>query len=207
MKKIIANLRDTIVAGILFLLPVLILFVVLSKAWASITGVTGKIAHYFGVSSIMGVSGGTLVATVSLLVLCLVCGYLMRIALFKNTSAWIDKKLQQFIPGYALYRAMAMKKIEPQEETLPYTGVVLLNDGAAQKPAFLVQQMADGRAILFVPSGGNPKDGEVLVAASTAFEILPASKIKAVKMAFANEGIGMADALFAGDIAPAEKTG
>ena len=46
MKKFFYNLRNTCIAGLIFLLPLLILFVLLSKVFQLLTGISSKIAAH-----------------------------------------------------------------------------------------------------------------------------------------------------------------
>ena len=74
MKKTLKKLRDTFIAGIIFLLPILLLVVLITKVFQFLTGFTGKVAAWFGLKSFIGVSGGTIVSAISLIVLCILCG-------------------------------------------------------------------------------------------------------------------------------------
>src|SRR6186713_259588 len=108
MKKFFTSVRDTIVAGIIFLLPILILLVIISKLFHFFTGFTTKLAAFFGLKSFLGVSGGSIIGTIGFLLLCLVCGYLVRVATFKRFNRWIERKMVKHVPGYQTYRDMAL---------------------------------------------------------------------------------------------------
>ena len=191
MKKLVSSLRDTFFAGVLFLLPILIVIVLLTKVFVALTGFTTKIAAMFGLKSFVGISGGTIVSTVMIILLCLLCGYLVRIALFKKASNWMDNKLMQLIPGYKAYREMALSKLEPQEEVLPYHSAAWFNAGGMLQPAFIMETLADGRMVLFVPTAGNIREGIVCVADASHVQLCPDADMKALRLAVANLGIGL----------------
>ena len=191
MKKLFQNLRDIFIAGLVFLLPLVILVVLLSKVFKFLTGFATKIAALFGLESIAGISGGTIVSAIGIVLICILCGYLVRVAFFRSMRDWLDRKLMAHIPGYAVCREMALTKLEDREEALPYESAVWVNMDNMQQPAFLMEKMPDGKLIVFIPTAGNVKEGTLLKLQSTSVELCPGKDMKAFRMAIENLGIGM----------------
>ncbi len=191
MKKVFQNLRDTVIAGILFLLPFLILFVLISKVFQFFNSFTTKIANLFGLPSIAGISSSTIIGTLGFIALCLLCGYLVRIAYFKQIRKWIDEKLRSLIPGYELYHEMAVAKLVNQEEALPYEMAVWVKRGDVMQPGFLMETMPDGKPVVFFPSAGDVKNGLVVIVDSSAIKRCPGIDMKQFKLALSNLGLGI----------------
>lgn len=194
MKKVIATLRDTFIAGIIFLLPLLVLFVLLTKVFQFLTGFTTKIAALFGLTKFAGVSGGTIVSTIGLILVCLLCGYLVKISFFRSVSKWTDKKMMAHIPGYSVYREMALSKLEAREEALPYKSALWLKADNFLQPGFLMEYTDDGRMIVFIPTAGNVKEGSIFSVADTDVILSEKNDMKAFKIAISNLGIGLTEA-------------
>jgi len=192
MKKTLKKLRDTFIAGIIFLLPILLLVVLITKVFQFLTGFTGKVAAWFGLKSFIGVSGGTIVSAISLIVLCILCGYLVRISFFKSVSKWIDHKMIANIPGYSVYREMAMSKLEKKEEFLPYKSAAWIHIDHRQQPAFVVEAMPDGNLVVFVPVAGNVKEGALFKLPPDSVELCAGTDIKTFRTIISNQGVGMA---------------
>lgn len=190
MKKAFQNLRDTIIAGILFLLPILILFVLVTKVFQFFHTFTTKVASLFGLKSIAGVSASTIVGTISLILLCILCGYLVRVAFFKNISKWLDDKLRSLIPGYEIYHQMAESKLVNKEEVLPYEMAAWVRSGEAVHPAFIMETMPDGKLVIFLPTAGDVQTGSVQLMDSNAVERCPDLDMKRFKLAISNLGLG-----------------
>lgn len=192
MKSIITNLRDTIIAGIIFLLPLLLIVVMISKAFQTINGLTGKIAGMFGLTSFAGISGSTIVGGISILLICLLCGYLVRFAFFNNISGWLDQKLMSLIPGYKLYREMALSKLRDDHKPLPYKSAAwLINSKEVKQPVFVMQKLADGDYAVFAPSAGNVEEGTILKVHPSAIELDQSMDLRTFKLLFTNLGLGM----------------
>ncbi len=191
MKKVFQNLRDIFVAGLIFLLPLVVVIVLLSKVFKLLTGFATKIAALFGLESIGGISGGTIVSAFGIILICIVCGYLVRISFFKSARDWVDQKLMAHIPGYAVYREMALTKLEEREEALPYESAAWVSIDNVQQPAFLMERMSDGKMIVFIPTAGNVKEGTLLKLPASSVELCPDKDMKAFRIAIENLGIGM----------------
>ncbi len=193
MKKTLQKLRDTFIAGIIFLLPLLLLIVLLTKVFQFLTGFTVKIASWFGLKSFIGISGGTIISALSIIILCIICGYLVRISFFKSISTWIDKKMMKNIPGYSVYREMALSKLEDKEEILPYKSALWINTDNKQQPGFLIETMPDGKLVVFIPTAGNVKQGTVFMMAPTEVQLCANTDMKKFRMAINNIGIGLSE--------------
>lgn len=191
MKNVTKSIEDTFIAGLIFLLPLLILFVLVTKVLMFFQNFTGKIAAMFGIKSIVGISASSIVGTLSLVLLCFFCGYLIRVALFKHFSEWVDGKLRKTIPGYEVYREMAMAKLEKKEETLPYEGAAWATVGDGRAPAFIMETCSDGSLVIFIPSAGNTKEGVVLLMEENKVLRCPDIEMRQFKIAISNLGLGL----------------
>ncbi|KIC96266.1 hypothetical protein [Flavihumibacter solisilvae] len=191
MKRLFKELKDTILAGVVFLLPLLILIVLLGKAYQLLTGVSTKLASLFGVKTLLGLPGHTIASSVLILIMLLVCGYLVRLTLFRRMYNWLDRKLAEHLPPYKVYRELAMSKLNVQEEMLPYKSAAsIVNDGTAQ-PCFIMDELADGSYVVFIPTAGNVKEGNVAILPANRIQLFPGIDIKLYRNALANQGQGI----------------
>jgi uncharacterized membrane protein len=194
MKNFFSGLRDTIVAGILFLLPLLILLVLVAKVFQLLTGITTKIAGFFGLKSLFGISGGTIVGGIGLLLLCLLCGYLVRISFFNQFRNWLDSKLAHYIPGYVVYREMAISKLDKtKEELLPYESAAWIEVDEMQQPCFVIKTIPDGRCVIYLPTAGNVKEGTLFVLPKEKVQLCEGVELRKFNLAISNLGMELAD--------------
>ena len=191
MKKTVQKIRDIFVAGLIFLLPLMVLVVLLTKVFQYLTGFTSRIAALFGLKSFIGISGGTIVSAFSLIIFCILCGYLVRISFFKAVSRWVDKEMAAHIPGYSVYREMALAKLEQKEEAVPYERAAWIDVNEGQCPGFLMETMPDGRLIVFMSVAGNVKEGTILALPADKVNVCRDTDMKAFRMAVNNLGLGL----------------
>jgi uncharacterized membrane protein len=180
MKKILSHIKDNFIKGLIFLLPIIVVLVLVAKAISAMKGFSAKIAALFGMKTIMGVSGTTIISTISIIAICVLAGYFVRLKFMQIFRDRLDKKLGELLPGYETYREMALQKINKEEEKLPYTKAVLLKENNYEVPGFLMDQFRDGRLTIFVPNAGNPQEGQIRIVPPEEVTILQYAEVKKV---------------------------
>ena len=177
-RKFFTNLRQTALAGFFFLFPLYVVFIVISKAWTSLTSLGSKLASMFGVKTVLGVGGHKLFTGILIIAIWLLCGLLVRVSFVSAFSKGMERTISSLIPGYASYRAVAEEKIARTTKILPYDSA-LLKQGECHQPAFVVDKDNDGNFVLFLPDIPETSRGRVLIA--------PADKVWLTPRITANE--------------------
>jgi len=163
MKQFLTSLRQTMIAGFFFLFPLYVEFIVISKAWTSLSSIGSKLAAMFGVKSILGLGGTSISKGLLIIAIWLVCGLLVRFTFVATVSQAAENLIARLVPGYATYRAAAEEKWEHKPKILPYTSV-LLKQQNGWEPAFVVDQDNAGNVVLFLPDIPETNHGHVLLA-------------------------------------------
>jgi uncharacterized membrane protein len=171
MKAFFTKLRDVAVAGFLFLLPVYVVFIIITKAWTSLSSVGTRIAGIFGMKSIMGVGGSTVFSGLLLVTIWIACGLLVRFSFVAAFGKKIEKSLSKYIPGYDTYKALAEEKLQNKVKILPFRSA-LVKQQEHWQPAYVVEQDADGNYVVFLPDTPNTNTGHVLLAKQDQVKIL-----------------------------------
>lgn len=195
-KKKIAQLRDTFIAGIIFLLPLLIFFVLITKAFRFLTGFTSQIASLFGLRSIFGISGETVASSLALLIIIIICGYLVRLTFFRQINAWLDNKLVKHFPGYRAYKELAVSKLYEQKNVPSVIeSPALYEKDDTLFPCFVIKQMDNGLATVFFPSSKSCEDGSVAFVPVSNLKLLPHITSDQWKIGISNKGSGIDELL------------
>jgi uncharacterized membrane protein (GlpM family) len=171
MSQFFTKLRQIVVAGFFFLFPLYVVFVVISKAWTSLTSIGSKLASMFGVKSVIGVGGTTLFTSLAIAIW-LLCGLLVRVSFVSAFSKALERTISGLIPGYATYRAIAEEKVAHKTKLLPYDSA-LLNQGDCQQPAFVIDKDDEGNFVLFLPDIPETNHGRVVVAHGDKVRLVP----------------------------------
>jgi uncharacterized membrane protein len=164
MKNVLISLRNTAIAGFFFLLPIFVILAILTKGWVALSSLGKRIAQIFGLNSFIGFNSGTTVATgLLLIVLCLLCGLLMRYAFLAKFRQSVEQLLLKYLPGYETYKTMAEEKIQHKRRILPYSGALIRLQDCWQ-PAYLVERDPNDDYLLFVPDTPDTSKGRILIA-------------------------------------------
>ena len=160
MKHKIKPLRTTILGGIVFLIPLTLVIVALTKGLMVTTKLAKPLADFMPVDSVGGI---TLVSVWALLLLFLICylaGLLARMAFARKMANRIESKIQIFFPRYTAIREMT-KGLRGDAQINRMKPVLAQFDDQAQI-AFEVERGEDGLVALFVPGSPDPWAGVVV---------------------------------------------
>jgi len=172
MKKIITKLSQIVIAGFFLLFPIYVVFIVISKAWMSLTSVGARLAAMFGVKTVFGVGGHQLLTGLLIIFVWLLCGLLVRVSFIGAFSRAMERTISGLIPGYASYRAIAEEKIARKTKILPFASA-WLTMGDCDQPVFIVDKDNLGNFVLFLPDVPDTSRGRVLVARSDMVRMMP----------------------------------
>jgi len=163
MKTFLRHLRDIAISGFFALLPLYVLFIVLAKAWKSLSSVGAGIAGIFGMKPVLGVGGTTIFSGLLGITLWIVIGLLVRFSFLAAASRAAERAMSKYIPGYDTYKAIAEEKLQHKVRALDYTSA-LVRWQDYWRPAYIVEQDADGTCVLFLPDVPETNKGHVLLA-------------------------------------------
>ncbi|SHF90471.1 Uncharacterized membrane protein [Kaistia soli DSM 19436] len=134
-----------------------------------------------------------IVAIAALVLIVLAFGLLVRSA----PGRWVQRRMEAWIfervPGYKLAKAFASEQIlgEGDGRTIR-PALATIEDG--QCPAFVMDELADGRLLVFVPGSPAPMAGALYIFTADKVQILDIPVMPFVQ-AISSWGLGMADLL------------
>lgn len=190
MKHFFNSLRQTAIAGFFFLFPLYVVFIVINKAWTSLSSIASKLAAMFGIKAVLGVGATTVFSSLLIVAIWLACGLLVRFSFVGAFSRVVEKAIASLIPGYSSYRAIAEEKLRHKTRILPYTSALLKQQDYWQ-PAFVVDQRSDGSCVLFLPNTPETNAGQVLIARLDQVRLLPSLSANELDMSLKKTGKGL----------------
>jgi len=164
-------ITTTLIGGLVFLLPLIVVLTVLGQGLALMAGVAQPLAAMFPYRKIGGVALASLVAVLLLLLLCYGAGLLARAALGRTLSASFEDRLQALYPRYTIIKGMT--------QALGVDGVksglktVLISFDDHQVLAIEVERLADGRVVVFLPGAPDPWSGSVVMVSQERVASVP----------------------------------
>ena len=181
-------IKATIRAGILFLLPVTVTLVILSKVYMQVEKLMVPIIHQL--PDQVGVFRLRLLLTIVLLVFVFfIGGLLFRVSLFRKWVAALENQVLTFMPGYSLLKTTTGETLgeELQEKAEP----VLVKDNDHYRPAILVE-IKDNWATIFYPEPPKYTSGEITLVPLDQIEYLTGNLFSTIQVLKRN-GKGLLD--------------
>ena len=153
-SKFINSLTSALGTGILIVAPVYLGVLLLLKIMQSMAGLVRPIARLLpdwlpaeGVLSLLLV-----------LLVCLIVGLLVRT---RAGQALLGHTVLEKLPGYTLFRSLTMRIAGKADNVTWKPALAEIEE--ALVPAFIIEEFADGRYTVFVPSVPTPLAGAVYI--------------------------------------------
>lgn len=159
MKRILKFLRTTLVGGLLFLVPIVVLLGVLGKALAVAHKLVDPLAARLPVESFVGLRTPVLLAIGMIVSFCFLAGLLARTALAQRVVRKLESAVLSNLPGYEFFKGMGESLLGIEKEGAYPVVLVRFDDN--WQIGFRVDQLERGLVAVFVPGAPNPQSGSV----------------------------------------------
>jgi uncharacterized membrane protein len=193
-RRALGFVKTTLLGGLVFLVPLFVLVVVVAKAVGILQRLAKPFARLLPIDSIAGVVAADVIAILLLILACFGAGFLARVSLAKTFVKKAEAGLLWRIPGYGFLKGLTASLDKSAAESSMRPVLVHFDDCA--QLAFEVDQLADGRRVVYIPSAPDPRAGTVLVMDKGRVEPLPMTFVAAIS-SFRALGRGVGPALSA----------
>ncbi len=165
-------LKATLVGGILFMVPLILLLMVLRQGLDIAEKVAEPVAQRFPVHHVLGLTVTTIAAVVLIVVVSFLLGLAVRTSIGRRLREEMEWRILGKVPGYVVLKSMLTGStgMENEEEL----AVVLARIEDAWQLAFLVETHDDGQQTVYVPGAPSPSSGSIFY--------LPADRVRRVDL-------------------------
>ena len=153
--------KTTIIGGLIFLIPIVVLSVILGKGLKIMMVVAEPLDKLIPIESVGGVALVNILTVLCLLAGCFFAGIAAKSKLGKTTFDMIDAKLLLFIPGYTYVKSMTSAFVDEEDSGKVLKPIVAILDDQSQL-AFEVERTDDGQVVVFLPGTPDPRSGNVV---------------------------------------------
>ena len=199
MKAIKEFVKTTVVGGIVFLVPLILLILVLKHAMAFAGKIAGPIAAAFPEHRIAGVTVATIIAALVLLLLSFLAGLFARTHVGRDLARWLEDSLLGNLPQYRMVKTMAegLAQVEDGQNLRP----ALVSIEGGWQLGYLLEEVRAGWVAVFLPQSPTPMSGSVMY--------MPAERVRLLDMPIGEAvllvkrlGAGSAHSLRSADLTP-----
>jgi len=170
--------RTTLVGGVVFMMPVVVLIVVFAKAGGYLRKLAQPLEKMLPLDRFYGVIVADAILIALFLLACFGAGLLMRLSFASSFVKKAEAGVLWRIPGYGFLKAVTDSLDKEHGSSLR---PVLVRFDDYSQLAFEVDQLPDGRKVIYIPSAPNPRAGSVLVLDKDRVEPVPLTFMAAVR--------------------------
>ena len=157
MKTVTAFLTESLVRGLLIVVPVYFAVLLMLKGMGSV----GKLVSPLAMLLPDWVPAEKLLALLLVLAICVLVGATVGTSIGHGFRQWFEVNVFERIPGYGLVRSLT-SQVAGQSREKAWKACLFESDEALV-PAFIIEELADGRYTVFVPSIPTPFAGAVYI--------------------------------------------
>jgi uncharacterized membrane protein len=157
MKKSFVLVGRALVRGLLVVIPVYLAILLLLKGMKSVAG----LVRPFALLLPEWLPAGKALSILLVLVICTIIGAIVRTRAGCAATERIEKTFFERIPGYSLFQSLTHRLAGQGRENVWKPALVEIEE--ALVPAFIIEELDDGRYTVFVPSIPTPFAGAVYV--------------------------------------------
>jgi len=165
MKKILVALKNTLLRGIVFTVPILVLVIVFEKALDKLQQVANPIADVLPYHSVFGIGKAYWAVFLILVFVGLFMGLIARLKIAESFLSWIEDNVLNRVPGYTFMKQMGESMIGANDASA--YKVVLLDIENSWQLAYLVEEVDDTIVAIYVPSVPGAMDGDLFYVPKT----------------------------------------
>ena len=178
MKSKFDLFKTTIVGGVLFLVPFIVLMIVIGKALDIARMVVRPLAELISVETIAGIALAKLLAIALIVFFCFLAGIFAKTTRAKKIINWMETALLSNMPGYNFMKGMGESAAGVESDRTLETVLARIED--AWQIAFLVERIEGGHVAVFVPGAPSPWSGSVFIMTEDRIKPIDVPAISAV---------------------------
>jgi len=179
MKKMLGILKTTIFGGIIFLVPFIVIFAIVAKAFEIMKNLAAPLVSLAPVGPAGGVLIVNLIAIIFVVTICFFAGLAAKTSAASKVANQLETTVLSNIPFYSVIKGM----VSSFSDTTSYEGMktVLVRLDDYSQLAFEVERLDDGTVAVFLPGAPNPWSGTVCVMTADRVKSIDASMIAATR--------------------------
>ena len=157
MKKLAEFIFRRFLAGLLVIAPIYLAVLLLLKGASSLIGLVQPFSKVLP----EWMPGAPALSLLMALIFCFVIGLTVSTSMGRSTLDRMENALFQKIPGYALFKSLTQQISGRTQENAWKPALAEIEE--ALVPAFIIEELDDGRFTVFVPSIPTPLAGSVYI--------------------------------------------
>jgi uncharacterized membrane protein len=202
--SLVSFLKATIVGGLLFLLPLILVVVLLGHAMRLAGKATRPVLEFLKLDTAIGSGGEIAVAVLALILISVAAGLVARTRPGRRAMRWAENSVLGGLPQYQLVKSMAdgLAQVENAEAVNP----ALVSIEGGWQIGHLLESLDNRWVAVFLPQAPTPMSGNVMYLPTDRVRPLQITMVQAMAIV-KHIGVGSAKALRGADFTLPEGAG
>ncbi len=158
MKTIGKFIKATIIGGLIFLVPLVALIIILTKAFEIMLKVAQPLNDMIPMDKIGSVAIADIIVIMLILLICFIAGLLASRDFFKKIRHDAEQKILLKIPGYAFVKGIT-NSMKSSEEASEHFLPVLVRFDDCEQLGYEIERVVSGKVVVYLPGSPNPWSG------------------------------------------------
>jgi len=173
MSKALQAVKATIIGGLVFLVPIVIVIMIFAKVFGVMSALAAPLAEFVPIEAVAGIAVVNIIAVVAILILCFAAGRIAMSGVGRKVYKSLDDKLLTLFPRYGFIKSMT-EGVAGEESKAAFKTVLVKLDDQSQI-GFEVERSNDGLVVVYFPGSPDPWSGMVAYVTEDRIEPLDAS--------------------------------
>ena len=180
MKGKLNFVKTSVIGGIVFLIPIIILIIIMEKAFGIMAALSRPLSGLIEIETFAGIAVVDLITVAIIIIICFVAGFISKTAFARKFIQRIESKILKKIPFYSFVKSIteSISGIRSNESLKP----VLLEFDDNSQLGLEVERIEGDNIVVYVPSSPNPWSGSVLIMKSNRVKSLGITFAQAIKL-------------------------
>ena len=161
MNRIKQFFINTIIGGLLVILPVALFLFIMSWVFGIVRSAIAPLTNALLERTALPEIVADLIVVLALVILCFVVGMTLRTRIGKWIYFFLEAKLLRKAPGYGIIKETVAQFIGKKKSPFSATALVHTFGNDTMVSAFITDEHSDGSFTVFVPTGPNPTSGNI----------------------------------------------
>ncbi|WP_375324126.1 hypothetical protein [Flagellimonas sp. GZD32] len=152
--------KAMIIGGLFLIIPLLLIMILLGKAWAILNPIVSGLVDFFGIHSIFGTATIAIFTILAFLLLCYFGGLLLRKGFIKDWGENIQDQLFLIQPSLQMFRYKMMGDSATHKNVSNWKPI-LLKEESFYGIAFITKEHENGFFSIYIPDAPKMDAGEI----------------------------------------------
>jgi uncharacterized membrane protein len=179
MKGRFRFLKTTVIGGIVFLVPLIIIIAIIGKALEIMKKVAEPLSALIPIESVGDIAIVNLIAVALIALVCFLAGLAARTVTAGKLVDFLESRILPHIPAYAFVKGMTAS-VADAEDGRGMTAVLARLDDYSQV-AFEIERVDGGNVIVYLPGAPNPWSGSVCIMTEDRIQPIEATMMSAAQ--------------------------